>query len=127
MISKNSFFSFDKIEKAEDEKRVSASGKIPAQAEFFQDHFPGFPVLPGVLSFQIMKESIEQFYAGKLSPLKIKKISQAKFSRWLKPGESYEALLSLIQETEAGSVWNGRILHEGQNAVSAKLEVELSS
>lgn len=127
MTVQNSLFSFAVVQKSENEKKISVSGKIPAKAEFFQDHFPGFPVLPGVLSFQIMKQSIEQFYNCPSSAMKIKKVSQAKFSRWLKPGESYEASLLLIQETGAHSTWDGRILHEGQNAVSAKIEVELNS
>ena len=40
---------------------IAAQGTVPQSAEFFQDHFPDFPVLPGVLMLEILKQTAETY------------------------------------------------------------------
>ena len=51
----------DAIDELEINQRVVGRKTYPKEEEFFQDHFPGFPVVPGVL----IMESLAQL-AGKL-------------------------------------------------------------
>ena len=99
------------------ETEAKASGVIPGNAEFFQDHFPGFPVLPGVLALDILKQAIERCL-GKTWALAA--IRNAKFSSYLKPGDSWDCEVKQL----AGNEWSAKLFHQGRTAVSAKLIFE---
>ena len=107
---------------------IAASGVIPAEEEFFKDHFPGFPILPGVLALEMFRLTAD-FYLRQAGfdqhRFRITKIRGVKFSHYLKPGETWESHLSLISQREIEFVWNARMIHEGNTAVSARLTVEI--
>jgi 3-hydroxyacyl-[acyl-carrier-protein] dehydratase len=107
---------------------IAAQGQIPEDAEFFQDHFPGFPVLPGVLAIEMLRQTAEAYFRaisdGETNRLKIKKVSAVKFSNYLKPGDAWESHLQFLAEDRKGSQWNARLLHRGQAAVRARLTLE---
>jgi 3-hydroxyacyl-[acyl-carrier-protein] dehydratase len=77
----------------------SITGKVsfPPETEFFQDHFPGFPVVPGV----ILLESMAQL-AGKLIGYSVRKqrgdwpfpilsmANNVKFRKFVRPGDVVE-------------------------------------
>ncbi len=104
-------------------KKMSAKGRIPTEGEFFKDHFPAFPVLPGVLALAILTQTLERRYEELGSPyfFSLKKIRQVKFSSTLRPGDLWESCLERLQETEDRSEWYGRLFHQGRVAVSARL------
>ena len=97
---------------------VTASGRIPADAEFFQDHFPDFPVLPGVVALDLLKQTIEQASGKKINLMGFKNV---KFSSYLKPGDEWESLAEISATRENETEWAGKILHQGRPAVTAKL------
>lgn len=97
---------------------IAASGKVPASAEFFQDHFPAFPVLPGVLSLDILKKTAE-VYLGK--KCRVLKAANVKFSSYLKPGDDWESQLKLAAHNGADSEWDAKLTHQNKTAASAKI------
>lgn len=107
---------------------IAAQGRIPEDAEFFQDHFPGFSVLPGVLALEMLRQTAEAYYRvlsdGEIRRLRLKKVSSVKFSDYLKPGDVWESHLQLMSEDGKGCQWNGRLLHHGQAAVHARFILE---
>ena len=96
---------------------IAAQGKVPADAPFFKDHFPDFPILPGVLALEIMKQTAEAS-AGR--PFSLKQIRSAKFSHYLRPGDAWESRLELTEQTGGESQWTGELLHDGRVAASAR-------
>ena len=48
----------DEILEHEPGKRIRARGRIAEDAAFFQDHFPDFPILPGVLALEIFRKIV---------------------------------------------------------------------
>lgn len=96
---------------------IAASGSVPADAEFFKDHFPDFPVLPGVLSLDILKKTAEVYLGKKCS---VSKVAQVKFSSYLKPGDGWESQLKLLARNGAESEWNAKLTHQNKTAASAK-------
>ena len=96
---------------------IGASGFVPVNAEFFQDHFPDFPVLPGVLSLDILKNTAEVYLGKKCS---VQKVVQVKFSSYLKPGDGWESQLKLLAQNGAESEWDAKLTYQNKTAASAK-------
>lgn len=97
----------------------SARGHIDKDMEVFRDHFPEFPVLPGVLALQILKEEVE---ACEKVRMRIVKIQAVKFQHFLKPGEAWESRID--KEKSQPGLWKVRLQAGGRTAVSARLWLE---
>ena len=107
---------------------VAAAGRIPQEAEFFKDHFPAFPILPGVLALEILKQTAETYLHSQSPPVTgphfVSRIRGTKFSTYLKPGDEWESRMELIAEEGGQSHWNGRLLHHGRPAVSSYMTLK---
>lgn len=107
---------------------VSAAGCIPADAEFFQDHFPGFPVLPGVLALEMLKQSADCYLRSvtddPTAHFSFQKVSNVKFSDYLRPGDPWESELALVSNRDEQYVWKAVLTSKGKTAVSARLALE---
>jgi len=106
-------------------KGIAAAGRIPAESEFFKDHFPGFPILPGVLALEMLKQTAEHYLriAGTSQDQRfsLKQIRATKFSMYLKPGDDWESRLELVSESEGETQWDAQLYSQGKPAVTAKL------
>jgi 3-hydroxyacyl-[acyl-carrier-protein] dehydratase len=104
---------------------ISACGRIPEDSEFFQDHFPGFPVLPGVLALEMLKQTAERYLAslpgGEGQHYFLKQIRATRFSKYLRPGDEWESRLMLTQDGGEETTWDAKLFYHGEVAVSAKL------
>src|SRR3954464_14864412 len=85
------FILIDEILEMEPGRRIRGSKFISPDEDYFRDHFPGFPVVPGVLLTEMMAQT-----AGKCldaeNPARGKsmlaKINGASFRDWVRPGET---------------------------------------
>ncbi|HBA60704.1 MAG TPA: hypothetical protein DCZ92_07770 [Elusimicrobia bacterium] len=64
---------------------------FPAELAVFSGHFPGRPLVPGVLELEMARAVMERFTGA---PLRIVSVDRAKFLREVKPGERIDALLA---------------------------------
>lgn len=104
---------------------ITACGRIPHDSEFFRDHFPEFPVLPGVLALEMLKQTAEKYLAS-LSDASgqhffLKQIRATRFTKYLRPGDEWESRLTLLQSSEDETTWDAKLYYHGDVAVSAKL------
>ena len=101
---------------------ITASGKIPKDAEFFQDHFPDFPILPGVLGLDLLVQTARRHLAGPggNGSHYVSEIRAAKFSGYLAPGDPWEARLRLVSEEGSKTRWTGRLMRGAKAALSAE-------
>ncbi len=97
---------------------VSAHGKVVENSEVLKHHFPGFPVLPGVLMLDLLKSTVEKSRDLKL---KITQMRRVRFSNYLKPGASWESQMSFVYSSPEGDLWDGEIFSEGVKMASARL------
>ena len=104
---------------------LRASGRLPQDLELFRDHFPGFPVLPGVLGLEILKRCVDRFYDAadkKEGSFSFSEVSMAKFSSFLRPGDTWEPAAGVFRQEESETLWKGTLVHAGRVAVSAQLK-----
>ncbi len=77
----NDFYKINKIEN-KSESDIFSEIEINPEHEIFKGHFPGNPVMPGVVSLQIIKETVSLHTGKKLMLTKAKNI---KFTAMIKP------------------------------------------
>lgn len=107
---------------------IAASGRIPKESEFFKDHFPDFPILPGVLALEMLKQTAEAYFNQQTDARKehyfLRELKGTRFSLYLKPGDVWESKLQLVSEEGCTSTWKGELMHDGRVAVTAQLVME---
>jgi len=109
--------------KTDESGNVEANGRVPYNLELFQDHFPEFPVLPGVLILDMFKkiaDHAEDSFDQASSRNKLWQVKRAKFSSFLKPGAAWDIVLERTATAEDIN-WKARLLNEGQKTAVAEL------
>ena len=103
-------------------QKIKAAGTLPKDAEFFKDHFPRFPILPGVLMLEVLKKAAENALKKKLS---IDAVKNVKFAAFLRPGDAWEAELEL---SGGPAKWEcrGKLFQSGKAAASALFSLRLA-
>lgn len=105
------------------EGRAEARGSVPPALELFQDHFPDFPVLPGVMILDILKKTADA-HAKTVNgqedrDLELLEIRRIKFSSFLRPGMDWECILERSAK-DAEIIWKGRLMSEGERVAAAE-------
>ena len=100
-------------------QRIVAVKQVSLAEEYLADHFPGFPVLPGVM----MVETLVQAARELLSPitserLVLGQVKALKYGHMVRPGEALEVEVTLTKELEGGCFsckGVGRVRHQANS------------
>ena len=97
----------DRVEEVEREKKIKAVKWITANEIYLAGHFPGEPIMPGVLTLEGMVQSAlilvgESFSRGNIS-VSLHKVDRVRFRRAVIPGDRVEFLVSLTGKD--GDLW----------------------
>ena len=71
-------------------KSATAEKAFSPDEQLFEDHFPGFPVVPGVLLTEMMGQTAAKFLdsdSSKRGKSMLASIRKADFRAWVRPGE----------------------------------------
>ena len=101
------FLLVDKVVEFEKGKRIRAIKNVTINEPFFQGHFPGHPIMPGVLIIEAMAQ-VGGILAFKSADVKNKVvyfmgIDKARFRKPVLPGDVIELILE-VKKTR-GSIW----------------------
>lgn len=97
------FVLVDRILSLEAGRSVVATRTIPPDDDYFQDHFPGFPVVPGVLLTEMMGQAAAKALDGERRPrgkAMLAKIQSASFRQWVRPGDEVHLHAEISANTE---------------------------
>jgi 3-hydroxyacyl-[acyl-carrier-protein] dehydratase len=88
--------------------RVVAVKNVSAAEEYLQDHFPTFPVLPGVLMVEAIVQAgrhlLETHYpACRQTRMVLGNVRGVKYGRFVKPGETLRVEVTLGKALEDGA------------------------
>jgi 3-hydroxyacyl-[acyl-carrier-protein] dehydratase len=117
----------DKIEEISD-TRIVAVKHVSLAEEYLADHFPTFPVLPGVMMLEALTQAAgwlmhrRSNFARSLAVLK--EARNVKYGNFVAPGNFLRVEVEFAKETEAGASFkaNGTV-NGGNVAVAARIEI----
>ena len=121
------FLLVDKVIEFEPHKRILAHKNVSINEPFFQGHFPGHPVMPGVLVIEALAQAGGLLShmtrggpsVGKLSYLV--KVDAAKFSRMVVPGDRLELEVEIKREIRNMVQYVGTASVDGKQVACAEI------
>ena len=103
---------------------IEAQMSLPAGEELFQDHFPGFPVVPGVLLTEMMAQAAGKCLNAQRLPrglAMLGEIRNARFRSWVRPGETIRLHATIETSRDAFAVARCHATVGGRKVCSAEL------
>jgi 3-hydroxyacyl-[acyl-carrier-protein] dehydratase len=116
----------DKIESLSAEKIV-ANKHVSLAEEYLADHFPTFPVLPGVMMLEALTQSASwllhtrENFAKSMAVLK--EARNVKYGQFVAPGNALRVEVEFFKATPAGAVFKASGTVGAAQAVSARIEL----
>lgn len=115
----------DKIIECDDKKRIVGVKNLTYNEPFFQGHFPGAPIMPGVLELEAMAQVGGILLSRKIGvkahiPL-FMAIDKAKFRSAIYPGDQMRIEVEIKNDRGKMIKCKGKILVEGKIASEAEL------
>jgi 3-hydroxyacyl-[acyl-carrier-protein] dehydratase len=118
------FILIDKVVSLESGKRIKAVKGVSLAEEYLADHFPAFPVLPGVLLLEGLIESaswlVREAENFAHSMILLEQARNVKYKSFLPPGEQIEYSVDAKTIEENVSSFTGVGVSAGEQIVEAR-------
>lgn len=120
----------DRILEIEKGKRVRAVKNVSANEFFLPGHFPGEPIVPGVMTLEGMVQSAmalldESYSRGKVT-IVLERVARLKFKRPVVPGDRVEFQVQWISQEEQNVKFKGKALVGAETAAEADFHLRIS-
>ncbi|HRQ65268.1 MAG TPA: 3-hydroxyacyl-ACP dehydratase FabZ [Xanthomonadaceae bacterium] len=123
------FLLIDRVVELEPRKRIRAVKNVTINEPFFKGHFPGRPVMPGVLVLEAMAQAgglLTQLALGDDTIASEKlfylvKIDKARFSRMVVPGDQLELVVELKRHIRNMAIYTCQALVDGKEVACAEI------
>jgi len=122
------FVLIDKLVKVQPGQSALATKSISLAEEYLADHFPTFPVLPGVLMVQAMTETsawlvrLTQNFAN--SVILLSEAKNVSYGTFVSPGDTIEVLSQAIRIEDKISSFKTQCTIGSQTVAKARLTLE---
>ena len=122
------FILIDKIVSLEAGRQIKAVKNVSLSEEYLADHFPTFPVLPGVLLLEGLIESaswlVRQTENFAHSMILLEQARNVKYKSFLAPGSQIEYTVKARTIEENVSSFSGVGMSEGDRIVEARFALK---
>jgi len=118
------FILVDKIIELEPGKNIKAVKTLHSTEEFFQDHFPSFPVVPGVLLTEMMAQAAGKCLDAERKPrgkAMLVRIKSAGFHNWVPPDQEVIIHAEIKNNQDRYATAECRIETENKTVCKAEL------
>ncbi|KGQ20688.1 3-hydroxyacyl-[acyl-carrier-protein] dehydratase, FabZ form [Lysobacter dokdonensis DS-58] len=121
------FLLVDRVTEFEANKRVLGIKNVTINEPFFNGHFPGHPVMPGVLVIEALAQAggiltqLSHAAAATDKLFYLVKIDNAKFSRMVVPGDRLELHVELKRTIRNMALYQGIARVDGEQVACAEI------
>lgn len=105
--------------------RLVSVKAVTAAEEYLGDHFPGFPVLPGVMMLEALVQAARELVSdgGEQGPLVAAEVRNVKYGNMVRPGQTLQVEVTLRGRDEAGYDFQGTGTVDGLVAVQGRFRL----
>lgn len=118
------FVLIDRILDVQPGRSLVAVKNLSLAEEYLSDHFPGFPVMPGVLMLEALTQAgawlIRQSEDFANSIIILKQAKTIKYGSFVEPGRQLELRVELVSQDDRDAVFKGVGSIEGQEMVKGR-------
>ena len=95
-----------------DEKTITVEARVPTQSTIFEGHFPGYPIMPGVLLIETMAQTsgwlLVALFKFERMPF-LAAVKEAKMRGFVSPGEVLTVEAALVHEGSGYAITDAKI------------------
>src|SRR5262245_48812555 len=105
-------------------RTIQAEAVVPAQSTVFEGHFPGHPLMPGVLLLETMAQASGGMIIGLTGFTRMPFLAafkEAKLRSFVTPGQSLAVRAQLLHEGSGFAVTKAEIKVEGKRVCNAEI------
>lgn len=122
------FTLIDRVTELEPGSRITAQKNLSLAEEYLADHFPGFPVMPGVLMLEAMTQAAAWLIRASEdfahSIVTLKEARNVKYSSFVEPGEILTITADIVSQDDRDTKVKAQGSVDGRSTVSARLVLE---
>ncbi len=119
------FLLVDRVLEYEKEKRIVAIKNVTFNEPFFQGHFPGRPIMPGVLIVEAMAQAggvlAFKSFPEKQGAVLFTGIDNARFRRPALPGDQLKLVVDVVKHRRDIWIFQGEATIENEIAAEARI------
>ena len=119
------FLMVDRVLECDDQRRIVAIKNVSVNEPCFQGHFPGFPVMPGVLQLEAMAQTggilLTRMAGQSRRVAYLLSIDKAKFRKLVRPGDQMRIEVEFLTHRRNVGRFGGKVFVDGAVASEAVL------
>ena len=111
-----------------DEKTITVEARVPTESTIFEGHFPGYPIMPGVLLIESMAQTSGWLL---LALMKFERmpflaaVKEAKMRGFVSPGEVLTVEASVLHEGSGYAITEAKVRVDGKLRCNATITFTL--
>lgn len=115
----------DRIVEVQPGRSLQAYKNLTLGEEYLADHFPTFPVMPGVLMLQTLVEAgawllrLSEDFSHSI--IVLREVKNIKYGTFMEPGKRMTVQVDLVEREPGLATFKGKGETEGQQTVSARV------
>lgn len=108
------FCFLDEVTEVKKNESLTAFFTLKGSEEFLKDHFAEFPVMPGVLQLESLRQAASKLLGGPADACRFENVASVKYGQFVKPGRLIKIFVRLTHREGNSARFEGRIdLMEG--------------